>query len=114
VNAAKNIAAGGDCAGRTPDCRPCEPRTPTAAPNGVAEGISRLQTGEDVNWTLNSQLGLEHHGGRIPSGLWARIIQRLLALNAAIWHNWLIGGGVKRSLIAYDHLWPARIFRSTI
>ena len=49
VNAAKNIAAGGDCAGRTPDCRPCEPRTPTAAPNGVAEGISRLQTGEDVN-----------------------------------------------------------------
>jgi len=28
---------------------------------------------------------------------------RLLALNAAIWHNWQIGAPVKRSLIAYDH-----------
>jgi hypothetical protein len=36
-------------------------------------------------------LGLERHGGRIPAGLWARVIQRLLALNACIWHNWLIG-----------------------
>jgi hypothetical protein len=35
--------------------------------------------------------------------LWARIVQRLLALNAAIWHNWQIGAPVKRSLIAYDH-----------
>ena len=30
-------------------------------------------------------------------GLWAPILQRLLALNAAIWHNWLIGAPVKRS-----------------
>ena len=30
-------------------------------------------------------------------------MQRLLALNAAIWHNWAIGAAVKRSLIAYDH-----------
>jgi hypothetical protein len=43
------------------------------------------------------------HGGRVPAGLWARIVQRLLALNAAIWHNWLIGAPVERSLIAYDH-----------
>jgi hypothetical protein len=40
---------------------------------------------------------------RIPAGLWARIVQRLLALNAAIWHNWQIGAPVKRPLIAYDH-----------
>ena len=33
----------------------------------------------------------------------ARIVQRLLALNACIWHNWMIGAPVKRSLIAYDH-----------
>jgi hypothetical protein len=39
-----------------------------------------------------------------PAGLWARIIQRLLALNACIWHNWQIGAPVKRSLIAYDHV----------
>ena len=25
------------------------------------------------------------------------------ALNACIWHNWMIGAPVKRSLIAYDH-----------
>lgn len=57
-----------------------------------------------VIWTLKNQLGLERHGGRIPAGLWARIIQRLLALNTAIWFNWLIGAPVKRSLTAYDHV----------
>jgi len=31
------------------------------------------------------------------------IVQRLLALNACIWHNWMIGAPVKRSFIAYDH-----------
>jgi hypothetical protein len=30
-------------------------------------------------------------------------VQRLLARNACIWHNWQIGAPVKRSLIAYDH-----------
>jgi hypothetical protein len=42
-------------------------------------------------------------GVRIPAGLWARVVQRLLALNAVIWFNWQIGTPVKRSLIAYDH-----------
>jgi hypothetical protein len=58
-----------------------------------------------IIWTLKNQLGLEHYGGRVPApaGLRARIVQRLLALNAAIWHNWAIGAPVKRSLIAYDH-----------
>jgi hypothetical protein len=58
---------------------------------------------EAIIWTLKNQLGLERHGGRVPVGLWARILQRLLALNACIWHNWNIGAPVKRSLIAYDH-----------
>jgi hypothetical protein len=58
---------------------------------------------EAIIWALKNQLGLERHGGRVPAGLWARIVQRLLALNAAIWHNWRIGAPVKRSLIAYDH-----------
>ena len=58
---------------------------------------------EAIIWTLKRQLGLEHHGGRVPAGLWARVVQRLLALNTAIWHNWTIGAPVKRSLIAYDH-----------
>ena len=59
---------------------------------------------EAVIWTLKNQLGLERHGGRQPAGLWTRISQRLLALNAVIWFNWLIGAPVKRSLTAYDHI----------
>jgi hypothetical protein len=58
---------------------------------------------EAIIWTLKNQLGLERHGGRVPAGLWARVIQRLLALNTAIWFNWQIGAPVKRSLISYDH-----------
>ena len=59
---------------------------------------------EAVIWTLKNQLGLERHGGRVPAGLWARVVQRLLALNTAIWFNWMTGAPVKRSLIAYDHV----------
>jgi hypothetical protein len=58
---------------------------------------------EAIIWTLKHQLGLDRPGGRIPAGLWVRIVQRLLALNAAIWFNWQIGAPVKRSLVAYDH-----------
>jgi hypothetical protein len=58
---------------------------------------------EAIIWTLKNQLGLERHGGRVPAGLWARTVQRLLTLNAVIWFNWQIGAPVKRSLIAYDH-----------
>jgi hypothetical protein len=58
---------------------------------------------ESVNDTLKGQLDLERHGGRTPAGVYARIAQRLLALAATIWHNWLIDAPVKRSLIAYDH-----------
>jgi hypothetical protein len=32
-----------------------------------------------------------------------RILQRILALTAAIWHNDHAGQPVKRSLLAYDH-----------
>ena len=53
--------------------------------------------------SLKGQLGLERHGGRTCQGVGARIAQRLLALAAAIWHNWTIGAPSKRSLTAYDH-----------
>ena len=53
--------------------------------------------------TCKDQLSLERHGGRTPAGVYARIAQRLLALAAAIWHNWRINAEPKRSLIAYDH-----------
>lgn len=58
---------------------------------------------EAIIWTLKNQLGLERHNARTTEGLWTRLCQRICALNAAIWHNWLIDAPVKRSLIAYDH-----------
>jgi hypothetical protein len=72
-------------------------KQPRPFPNWLRQRV------EAIIWTLKNQLGLEHHGGCVPAGLWTRIVQRLLALNAAIWHNWMIGATVKRSLIAYDH-----------
>ena len=58
---------------------------------------------ESVNDTLKGQLDLERHGGRTPAGVFARIAQRLLAMAAAIWHNWATGATRLRSLTAYDH-----------
>jgi hypothetical protein len=52
--------------------------------------------------TLKDQLSLERHGGRTLAGLISRIARRLLALTAAILHNWQLGTP-GRSLIAYDH-----------
>ena len=70
---------------------------PRCFPNWLRQRV------EAIIWTLKHQLGLERHGGRVPAGLWARVVQRLLALNACIWFNWQTGAPVKRSLIAYDH-----------
>lgn len=62
------------------------------------------QTIESINQTLKAQLDLERHGGRKPAGVCARILQRLLALTAAIWHNETTNQpGPARSLLAYDH-----------
>jgi hypothetical protein len=58
---------------------------------------------EAVYDTCKDQLNLEGHGGRTRDGVTVRVAQRLLALAAAIWHNWKINAPVKRSLIAYDH-----------
>ena len=58
---------------------------------------------ESVFDSLKGQLGLERHGGRTSQGVATRIAQRLLALAAAIWHNWATNAPDKRSLIAYDH-----------
>lgn len=58
---------------------------------------------ESVNDTLKGQLDLERHGGRTVTGVVTRVLQRLLALTAAIWHNELLGTRPLRSLIAYDH-----------
>jgi len=61
------------------------------------------QTAESIFDTLKGQLDLEHHGGHTPTGVLVRVLQRLLALTAAIWHNDHTGQTVRRSLLAYDH-----------
>lgn len=58
---------------------------------------------ESINATLKGQLSLEHHGGHSQQGVLTRVLQRLLALTAAIWHNHHSGQPVLRSLTAYDH-----------
>ncbi|MFJ8364493.1 IS982 family transposase [Streptomyces sp. NPDC093984] len=58
---------------------------------------------ESVNETFKGQLDLERQHGRTPAGVVARVIQRILTLTTAIWHNDRSGQPVLRSLTAYDH-----------
>lgn len=61
------------------------------------------QTIESINQTLKGQLDLERHGGRTPDGVVARVLQRILAMTTAIWHNDAISAMIRRSLTSYDH-----------
>jgi hypothetical protein len=58
---------------------------------------------ESVNDTFKGQLDLEQHGGHTPAGVTVRVLQRILALTTAIWHNDTTGQPILRSLVAYDH-----------
>jgi hypothetical protein len=58
---------------------------------------------ESINDTFKGQLDLEQHGGHTPAGVWVRVLQRVLALTAAIWHNDRIGVPIARCLTVYDH-----------
>jgi hypothetical protein len=63
---------------------------------------------ESVYDTAKGQLSLERHGGHIPEGVWVRVCQRVLALAAGVWHNWLLweAGQAEapgRHFTAYDH-----------
>jgi hypothetical protein len=58
---------------------------------------------ESVNETFKGQLDLEHHRGRTPRGVIARVMQRILALTAVICHNDHTRQPVLRSLTAFDH-----------
>ena len=57
---------------------------------------------ESIIETTKGQLSLERHGARTLPGLIARIAQRLLALAAGCWHNWLVANP-GRHFTAYDH-----------
>jgi hypothetical protein len=58
---------------------------------------------ESISQTFKGQLDLERHGGHTPAGVVVRVLQRVLALTAVIWHNDRIGQPIARSLNAYDH-----------
>ena len=58
---------------------------------------------ESINQTFKGQLDLERHGGQSPAGVTVRVLQHILALTAAIWHNDHTGQPTARSLLAYDH-----------
>jgi hypothetical protein len=52
---------------------------------------------ESINDTFKGQLDLERHGGHTPAGVIVRVLQRILALTAAIWHNDHTGQPTPRS-----------------
>ena len=56
-----------------------------------------------MNDTLKGQLDLERHGARTIEASMPASPSELLAMAAAIWHNWTISAPAKRSLIAYDN-----------
>jgi hypothetical protein len=53
---------------------------------------------ESINHTFKAQLHLERHGGRTSAGVIVRVLQRVLALTAAIWLNDKTAAQTHRSL----------------
>ncbi|WSN64608.1 hypothetical protein OG467_10160 [Streptomyces sp. NBC_01361] len=58
---------------------------------------------KSVNETFKGQLDLERDRGRTPGGMAVRVLQRILALTAVIWHDDHTGQTTRRALAAYDH-----------
>jgi hypothetical protein len=81
--------------------RPARKGEPASAASPLFRPLRQVI--ESVNDTLKGQLDLERHGGHTVAGVTVRILQRILALTAAIWHNDATGQDIKRSLLAYDH-----------
>jgi Transposase DDE domain len=81
--------------------RPARKGEATPAGAGLFKPLRQLI--ESVNQTFKGQLDLERHGGRTAVGVAVRVLQRILALTVAIWHNDKTGQPTLRSLVAYDH-----------
>jgi hypothetical protein len=96
----EHTVAGLDATFMRPDRRDEKPRF------GKLGGIR--QWIESINDTLKGQLSLEDHGGHVPTGVWARICQRVLTLAAGVWHSWTLWehgiiDAPGRHFINYDH-----------
>lgn len=81
--------------------RPARKNEPERAGAGLFKPLRQII--ESINQTFKGQLDLERHGARTPRGLTAHVLQRILALTSAIWHNDKTGAPTARSLTAYDH-----------
>jgi hypothetical protein len=81
--------------------RPRRKGEPERAGAGLLKAFRQVI--ESVNESFKGQLDLEQHRGRTPGGVIARVMQRILALTAAIWHNDHTGQPILQSLTAYDH-----------
>ncbi|MFE2729489.1 IS982 family transposase [Kitasatospora sp. NPDC059327] len=81
--------------------RPARKGEPSRAGSALFKPLRQII--ESVNQTFKAQLDLERHQGRTQGGVMVRVLQRVLALTCAIWHNDHTGQPVMRSLTAYDH-----------
>lgn len=77
--------------------------TPAGMPILWALADPKLGEREVLAAMLEVDADLEKHGGRAMEGVAVRVAQRVLALAAALWHNFQTGQPVSRSLTAYDH-----------
>ncbi len=57
---------------------------------------------ESINDTLKAS-STSNNTAATPTGVWVRVLQRVLALTAVIRHNDQVGAPTPRSLIDYDH-----------
>ena len=76
-------------------------RTRTARRGAVQALTAAGRVGQSDTSRASSTWSVTAVGHRI--GVWVRVLQRILALTVAIWHNHHTGQPTLRSLLAYDH-----------
>jgi len=76
-----------------------------ADPSLLADRPGQVLIGDKNHYGRDFEAALARAEVRLlrPAGVLVRVLQRVLALTAAIWHNDRTGQPVKRSLVAYDN-----------
>jgi hypothetical protein len=94
-----------------------EQKAPSCAPTGATRPAGTATSPRSANASNPSSAQPSHNyrwnatADELPAGVMARVAQRILALAAAIWHNWATDTPVKRSLIP---LRPVKIQESIV
>lgn len=76
------------------------PRTPTKRRDRAAPSCTPRARASSRSTTRSKDNSILSNTADVPSPAAVRVLQRILALTAAIWHT---GRPVMRSLVAYDH-----------